>query len=121
MLEAMWLLWRKNTPEQANEWAKVSFPDGPFLSFDYISLGLRRRKLSSKLTNLFPDPSQACVGSSAYPTQSYYQVSQDGLHLFMSLFWCHLHMPQSFASSPGFYRTCTQQRNVHFIVYSSPL
>lgn len=73
MLEATWLQWRENVPEQANEWAKVCFPDGPLLSFDYISLGLRRSKLSFKVTNLFPDPSLACAGSSAYwigPIQS---------------------------------------------------
>ena len=46
---------------------KQTSKSGPLLPFDCISLGLGRSKISSKLTNLFPDFFRAFAGASLYP------------------------------------------------------
>lgn len=58
------------------------------LSFDYITLGLGKSRLSFELTNLFPSSSWACVVSSPYPVPF--------LHL---LRFCVRHPIQPFAQA----------------------
>ena len=78
-------------------------PDGPLLSFDYISLGLRESRLSLKLLSLFPGFLQACV--CGLSLSSLLSGSSQASALFLS------DLSPKFASSPyghrlGFYQTC---------------
>ena len=87
---------------------------GPWLHFNYISLGLGRCKLSfiNLLSNSLwacagPFPSRLFPGSSRvscpHPLWSFPGFSQGRLLPFLSLFWLSLGMPQSSALPSGFY------------------
>lgn len=60
------------------------------LNLDYIILGLERKQLSLKLTNLSSDSWQACAGSSSYSIQSFPSYMPP---LFVTILASTLHVP----------------------------
>ena len=91
------------------------------LNFDYITLDLGESRLSFRITNLFPNHSQACAGSFFIQSGLFFQVFQARLLLFMSPFGLLWHMPQSFALSSGFYCVCAYFPQHHLGFYSRGL
>lgn len=69
--------------------ASVCYWERPLLSFDNITLGFGKNQLAFKLTNLFPNPSQACAGPPSQPIRSF---SQGRFLLLTVRSWLLLHV-----------------------------
>ena len=95
-------------------------PTGSLLSFNYITSSLGESRLSFKLTNLFPNPLQACAGLP--PIQSNLLLRFPRLDFTpFCCFWLSLLYYLGFRvlACHLVFTTCTYQKNFPCCFYSS--